>query len=909
IHDFENNPKYGIEIADGTLFLTLGTDKENEKIPFTGSLRMDKNAKATVDGTIAGRKVVGEKLVIKKDGAFTGQITYFEGASFSSAPAMFDGSVLTLNGAELTSLESGTKINVEGKIEYAPKGILQGSLNVPKGKKLDIAGVKIDSTATDVEVPFGSSIISPNVVRIYAFEGASGDVSKTVEMKGNGFTATLSPSALFAKEDKEAVYIPLHQRGYYRMGDSPPDGTPENEAIRRIQEIVGISSPDGKYGPVTTAKVEAWQTAHGLVNDGKFGESSLNAALGSDDTLSVSPNGGSASLTMGKNGLKMKFQGESTFSVGDKEINFDGKNVYSTFISQSLDHQLNVPAEITFLNEEGNQLGGKVRISATKTQFSNIQETDLARACAMSGVSMKSASCAASTSIIFDQQAPTGQKYSWGSPSLSTAAGTVGDGWEMSHNMVERGGKRVFFSEDSLSQEEKQKLGDMRSRMQAEYQTGIQQISVASDSPEYQQKKTELIKSISERYREEEGQILNQHIPSPVFVEQGDVISMYYQKSNFLAEAMVNGKDEQKNTHVGVVKSFENEVYDIPRGETQSPVDYLRQKLGLKNTDSMYVNQYAAEIDGTVTPLVIKDGNFYTTDGSPMNAVPSKITVIRPQLAHMIHYGNEQSPLHVEPLDKTMDGSDMSLYAVTRASEGIRDQIAEANAQIDTVAVQPSLATCKVPPCSALPATGRAKFRGVDDQVIQGIDHFDTQGIPQSQQEPFKAAVLATVEMESGGYKGYRNKAEFLLASVIGKKEDQSLGTYSQIKPSALEEAAKVTGDDVRGIDLTTDTGSIEGTGVIIKAIFQKYIPPTKKELSDKDLQLIGAAFNTGINSEYTRKLAKGDYTNLPIINAQSAPGIFSRKWFKYVRGYNTDGYFNAYPQRYQEAFRNYCCS
>ena len=59
-------------------------------------------------------------------------------------------------------------------------------------------------------------------------------------------------------------------------------------STQSIQQLVG-AAVDGDYGPETTAKVKAWQSAHGLLADGIVGEKTMAETqkyMGGTSTLS-----------------------------------------------------------------------------------------------------------------------------------------------------------------------------------------------------------------------------------------------------------------------------------------------------------------------------------------------------------------------------------------------------------------------------------------------------------------------------------------------------------------------------------------------------------------------------------------------------------------------------------------------
>ena len=109
----------------------------------------------------------------------------------------------------------------------------------------------------------------------------------------------------------------------------------------------------------------------------------------------------------------------------------------------------------------------------------------------------------------------------------------------------------------------------------------------------------------------------------------------------------------------------------------------------------------------------------------------------------------------------------------------------------------------------------------------------------------------------------------------------------------------------------------MEGTAVVLEAIFRRYIPTDRTVLTDDDVRVIAAAWNGGINSNYARQLAAGNYGRLPTVNPQGGSSLRERlgglrgelaSALMQLQGYDTAGYFNAYPERFTEAYQNYCC-
>jgi hypothetical protein len=826
------------------------------------------------------------------------------------------------------SKKSGNTIEIKGNGISLPEGAVlnkgvvtykDGAAYVVKGGYTVINGYGVNALKNDVELKFGKK-------SFFSFGEEKGNFvrfSEKVEINGDGFKVDFRDFNSASKESKSA-YVNLPGRGYYQKGDNPKSAE-EKKSIENIQKIVG-ASVDGNYGAATAAKVSEWQrkvysetgvcvgkeTAGGCASDGLFGEKSMNYALSyydvnsldktkttSKGTLSVSPHGGKAELYADSSGLKANFKGNVDVAVGNKQVSFDGKDVNKAVVKSIFNTEWSMPTSLTFYSGEGAKLA-EMRTYGTDTFFSkDLTESKLPAILAKRGINANSVNCAGTVCSLFKEQGPEGVRYGGiFNPTLSGAAGVEGAAWEMSPNIQSRGGELIYAKEDYITPDQKRELESLREEVIDKYSK-----SGAKVDPS---RKEAVIKSLSNEIREREGNILNKdRLSSQVNLDSGDVVGMYYKNSNYLAQALMDGKGDdftQKNTHVGLVKSFKENTFDT------SDVNSIKSKLGIKGDQGMYVNNYFVKLKDSdyFQPVVLKDKKFYLDDSELSPPEISQVSVRRPEIVHMIHYGSESNPYHLESFDKVLDREDISLYSVTRPSDNIKDKIVQARLDKESVVSSVAKLNCNPPECTTLSVVDRAKYKGVDKTVVDYVDKSDFSVVSSSQRDQFKAAILTAVEMESGGLKYYGHPIEKAVAKILGVN-DYSQGTYTQIKPDTLAEAAKITGKNVKSLDLNTDEGSLKATTIVMEAIFKKYIPPDKKTLTPDDMEVIGSAWNNGINSEYTQKLAKKQYSSLPKVEPRWVKGEFARYYAK-LSGYDTSTYFSAYPSRFRDSFKTYCC-
>jgi peptidoglycan hydrolase-like protein with peptidoglycan-binding domain len=145
---------------------------------------------------------------------------------------------------------------------------------------LTTAGFPITGADADVFGTFGASTKRS----VVAFQGAHGLIQDGIvgPKTWAALTGTVPPAVQAAAQTPLIVspatgaVIPA----------SAPSGHPtvmqgsSGAAVQQVQAAVGATPVDGKFGPGTKAKVQAFQAAHGLAADGIVGPKTWTAILG-----------------------------------------------------------------------------------------------------------------------------------------------------------------------------------------------------------------------------------------------------------------------------------------------------------------------------------------------------------------------------------------------------------------------------------------------------------------------------------------------------------------------------------------------------------------------------------------------------------------------------------------------------
>ncbi|MBS3095016.1 hypothetical protein J4474_05095 [Candidatus Pacearchaeota archaeon] len=890
--------------------------------------------------TINGNKFYAPPhSVVKYEEGKGVSISIPDGGEVSSLPSLSVGATampIKFNGTHV-KLPEGYILS-SGQISY-----LNGAFSVEKGNKANINGFEIKPSNNNVELRFGKKSFfdfgkeEGNFVRFY---------DGKVRVGGEGFSIRFTPYTLSGFSSSgpatpSAGFITGSKRSY-KLGDKPKDGTREFNDIKNIQTMLGIT-PTGVYDSVTYEKIKEWQSSiyqssgscvgyfsgKNCISDGIFGSKSAKVMQGGEvgensaSSLTIFPKGGSAEFFVDKTGLSSSFFGKIDFDVGDKYYSFDGISFNQKMVKSVFDSGLNIPSKLSFFDESGKEVGS-MTATGKDSFFRKFSSQQLLKDYTKEGkINPYRAQCAATVCHLYNEQSKDA------SMKFNEKAGVFGAAWEMKKHMLAKNGRSIYSSEDFLSAEEKSKLDQLKQSVNEEYSSRMATIENLknSDLPKYEIEKGKIITDLSDRIRKEEGDILNRRITNPVDLESGDIISFYYKDSDYLSEAMVNGLSNQKNTHVGAVTGFKETKIKLSDSSNSDSVNsQLMKSLNVKNKDSLYVNQYYAKLPGFdgYQKVTFVGGKFFDENVQQITAI-DELLVKRPEVTHLIHYGKDKNPLHVEFLDQTVDRPDLSLYGVTRANEKVRNQIVVANTPSPTpkssvvISQDTSSKNCNGEKCKGFESPiEKARYLGVSNAVIDNLQKVSIpKSVPSYQKNSFTSAILAVTSLEGGKSKVQvlSHLAERTFARVAGIDEGVSQGTFTQVKSGTLAQAATFLKRDISGIDLTTDEGSMKATSFIMEAIFKKYIPSNRKVLTDNDIKVIGAAWNSGLDSAYTRALANGEI--LPSVNPQEADSFKGRvgnvkgriaSYYWKGKGYDTSTYFNAYPDRYKDAFKSYCC-
>lgn len=151
---------------------------------------------------------------------------------------------------------------------------------------LTTAGFPITGADADVFGTFGASTRRS----VVAFQAAHGLAQDGIVGPHTwaALTGSMPPSVLTAAQSPIATQSPIivSPATGAVIPASAPSGHPtvqqgsSGAAVQQVQAAVGATPVDGKFGPGTKAKVQAFQAAHGLAADGIVGPKTWAAILG-----------------------------------------------------------------------------------------------------------------------------------------------------------------------------------------------------------------------------------------------------------------------------------------------------------------------------------------------------------------------------------------------------------------------------------------------------------------------------------------------------------------------------------------------------------------------------------------------------------------------------------------------------
>lgn len=629
---------------------------------------------------------------------------------------------------------------------------------------------------------------------------------------------------------------------YFQYGD-------KGEVVRSIQSMLvsqgylettftnnygkEVNSVDGIFGSRTLSALKEWQSNNNLNPDGQFGKDSAAKAKISENNVIVSMLGGSSVITNGKNGLDISMKGKTSIEVGGESYYFDGKNLKQGLWSTLQSNVVSTPTKITFEDEKGKEF--ELSLDTAEKKIGSI---DVEKAARRAGLKPDSIACSGTTqavcSLMIEKE---GGGFSRTLGGLSAQkAGVIGPAWGVQKNIIDKGGKIIYTKEKQLTPEQKDKIAALERIANSNIEEYMKQGLSQDDA----------IKKASNDIRSNLGAILNHdQLSSQVSTIKGDVISMYYRDSNYLSEALTEGSNEQKNTHVGIVVGSTNEHLTI--SSNSNILRQLKSKLADVNENSLYVNSYSyVNEEGNLEPIILQDGKFYLENGKEMSVAGTRHIIInRPQIAQ------QEGSYKVEYLDEVLSKDKISLYGVTRPK--YTDYLEEFFNFPDAATVIKDNINCQTLDCDGFSFNKVLQANSVPNhlewtEVISKstLARQKEFNLPNSQLEDFEAMTSAIIKHETSFGESIGYKIENLGTS-LGVTDVSDTKGYMNVNKMYIEKSAQSFSEETPDLKkiFTNKEESIKYGQRYLAEIFNIYAPEGER-LDQDQLVLIAAAYNSG---------------------------------------------------------------
>lgn len=670
----------------------------------------------------------------------------------------------------------------------------------------------------------------------------------------------ISADGLFGEESLRSSYG-VEEIKAIKTSQKGSRGEEVKELQGFLNEYVGSKlSTDGVFGTQTEEAVKLWHSRvyassgkcigeirnGNCIPSGSFGYESQSEAAKSfrPQNVVVGLNGGSAIMSNNrKEGINILLSGETSVQVGSRSYSFDGTHVNKRLVNLLDYRSVETPTRIVF--KTGLLSREEIILSSDQSQVGHL---NLNEAASRIGINPSASSCAAFVTglcpFVFEGES---NGFVGSGISIAERAGIFGNAWEMQQYMINKKGVVTYSREESLSPEQKARIKKLEEEMKQRYNelTSGRDLSSAE--------KDRIRIDLSNQMRRDLVEIYgnNADLHSQVSVERGDVISFFYNPSSYLSTALIEGKGGQKNTHVGMITGYRDEVISFKEGNNL--VNIITSRLGVEGS-SLATNKYSyIDSEGFVRELFFKEGVFVTSNGDLFDS-SANIIVSRPQVSHMIHYpGESGDPFHTEPLDKVISRSTLSLYGVTRPAQS--DYLEESfyYAQVPS---NPIKTDCDIINCEGLNLVQVLKANGVEEGAERWASALvnsahrvaNEAGLSEDLIPDLVALSTGIIERESSFGFGNRIRAKKLSDGVLGFLSPSKAKGYAQMHESTAQYLAEKYGDTYRGSsDLWTPEGSAKYSQRLLADTISLYFPGKTTPFSEDELRLIAITYNSGV--------------------------------------------------------------